>query len=214
MQLNQLRYIAVEGAIGSGKTSLARKLGEHLRAELVLERPNDNPFLERFYSDRARYALATQLNFLFQRADQVKPLTQSSLFTQQVVTDFLLEKDPIFARLNLSDDEFALYTKIYDFLRPQSPTPDLLIVLQASTDTLLSRVERRGIVYERSIDAHYLARLADAYVRHFHHYDRAPVLFVNTEGLNFVDSALHLALLIEKIEAMRGEREFFSMTAA
>jgi deoxyguanosine kinase len=214
MQLNQLRYIAVEGAIGSGKTSLARKLGEHLRAELVLERPNDNPFLERFYSDRARYALATQLNFLFQRADQVKPLAQSALFTQQVVADFLLEKDPIFARLNLTDDEFALYTKIYDFLRPQSPTPDLLIVLQASADTLLSRVERRGIVYERGIDAPYLARLTDAYVRHFHHYDRAPVLFVNTEGLNFVDSAAHLALLVEKIEAMRGEREFFSMTSA
>jgi deoxyguanosine kinase len=214
MQLNQLRYIAVEGAIGSGKTSLARKLGAHLRAELVLERPNENPFLERFYSDRARYALATQLNFLFQRADQVKPLAQSALFTQQVVADFLLEKDPIFARLNLTDDEFALYTKIYDFLQPQSPPPDLLIVLQASADTLLSRVERRGIVYERAIDASYLARLADAYVRHFHHYDRAPVLFVNTEGLNFVDSPQHLALLIEKIEAMRGEREFFSMTSA
>ncbi len=214
MQLNRLRHIAVEGAIGSGKTSLARKLGERLRAELVLERPNDNPFLERFYSDRARYALATQLNFLFQRADEVKPLAQSTLFTQQVVTDFLLEKDPIFARLNLTDDEFALYTKIYDFLQPQSPPPDLLIVLQASTDTLMSRVERRGIVYERAIDATYIARLADAYVQHFHHYDRAPVLFVNTEGLNFVDSPPHLELLIEKIEGMRGEREFFSMTSA
>jgi deoxyguanosine kinase len=214
MQLSKLHHVAVEGAIGSGKTSLARKLGDRLRAELLLERPGDNPFLERFYTDRARYALATQLNFLFQRADQIKSLAQPGLFGQQVVTDFLLEKDPIFARLNLSDDEFALYSKIYDFLQPQSPPPDLLIVLQASAQTLLSRVERRGIVYERAIDEGYLSRLSDAYVRHFHHYDRAPVLFVNTEGLNFADSAQHLGLLVEKIEAMRSEREFFSMTPA
>jgi deoxyguanosine kinase len=214
MEIEKLRYIVVEGAIGSGKTSLARKLAEQLRADLVLEKPGENPFLEKFYSDRSRYALATQLNFLFQRADQVKPLAQHGLFTQQVVADFLLDKDPIFARLNLSDDELALYTKIYNFLQPQSPTPDLLIVLQASVDTLMSRVERRGIRYERSIDAGYLARLADAYVRHFHHYDRAPVLFVNTEGLNYVDDKTHLELLVAKIKEMRGSREFFAMTTS
>jgi deoxyguanosine kinase len=213
MQLSQLRYIAVEGAIGSGKTSLARKLAERMRAELVLERPNDNPFLERFYRDRARYALATQLNFLFQRADQVKPLAQPGLFTQQVVTDFLLDKDPIFARLNLSADELVLYTKIYDHLQPHSPVPDLLIVLQASVETLLSRVERRGIRYERAIDGDYLRRLSDAYVRHFHHYERAPTLFVNTEGLNFVDVPAHLELLVSHIEAMREPRAFLNVTA-
>ncbi len=213
MQLSELRYIAVEGAIGSGKTSLARKIAERLRADLVLEQPNANPFLERFYSDRTRYALATQLNFLFQRADQVKPLAQSTLFTQQVVTDFLLDKDPIFARLNLSDDELALYTKIYDHLQPQSPKPDLLIVLQASVDTLMARVERRGIRYERAIDAPYLARLSDTYVQYFHHYDKAPVLFVNTEGLNFVDTPQHLELLFAHIDAMRGTRAFFNVTA-
>ncbi|MGL4233960.1 MAG: deoxynucleoside kinase, partial [Casimicrobium sp.] len=212
MDIETLRYVVVEGAIGSGKTSLARKLGDRLRAELVLERPGDNPFLERFYSDRARYALATQLNFLFQRADQLKPLAQAGLFTQQTVSDFLLDKDPIFARLTLSDDEFALYTKIYEFLQPQAPAPDLLIVLQASVDTLLSRVERRGIRYERTIDAPYLARLSDAYVQHFHHYDKAPVLFVNTEGLNFVDEPTHLDLLLAKVAEMRGTRAFFGIT--
>jgi deoxyguanosine kinase len=212
MQLSELRYVVVEGAIGSGKTSLARKLAERMRAELVLEKPNENPFLERFYSDRARYALATQLNFLFQRADQLKAIAQPGLFSQAVVADFLLDKDPIFAQLNLSEDELALYTKIYDHLQPQSPVPDLLIVLQASAETLLSRVERRGIRYERSIDSHYLRRLSEGYARHFHHYERAPVLFVGTEGLNFVDDATHLELLLAKIEAMRGSREFFAMT--
>ncbi len=214
MQLNELRYVAIEGPIGCGKTSLARKIAQRLRGELALERPGDNPFLERFYSDRARYALATQLNFLFQRADQVKPLAQSALFTQTVVADFLLDKDPIFARLNLSDEEFSLYTKIYEHLQPQSPAPDLLIVLQASVDTLLSRVERRGIRYERTIDASYLSRLSEAYVAHFHLYERAPILFVNTDGLNFVDEPTHLDLLLGKICEMRGARAFFSMTAA
>jgi deoxyguanosine kinase len=212
MQLNALRFIVVEGAIGSGKTSLARKLGDRLQAELVLEKPNENPFLERFYSDRARYALATQLNFLFQRADQLKSLAQPGLFTQRVIADFLLDKDPIFAGLNLSEDELSLYRKIYGHLQPLSPTPDLLIVLQASVDTLLSRVERRGIRYERAIDASYLARLSDAYVRHFYHYDRAPVLFVNTEGLNFVDEPKDLDLLLAHIESMHGPRAFFSVT--
>ncbi|MGL5004205.1 MAG: deoxynucleoside kinase, partial [Casimicrobium sp.] len=112
----------------------------------------------------------------------------------------------------LSDDEFALYTKIYEFLQPQAPTPDLLIVLQASVDTLLSRVERRGIRYERTIDAPYLARLSDPYVQHFHHYDKAPVLFVNTEGLNFVDEPTHLDLLLAKVAEMRGTRAFFGIT--
>lgn len=214
MDLNELRYIAVEGAIGSGKTSLARKLGDHLRAENIFERAGDNPFLERFYGDRERYALATQLNFLFQRVDQLRPLAQQGLFTPKIVSDFLLDKDPIFARLTLSDDEYALYSKIYEFLSPAAPTPDLVIVLQASTDALLARIERRGIRYERSIDRDYLRRLADAYVQHFHHYDRAPILFVNTEDLNFVDEPDHLRLLFEKISAMRSRREFFSMTSA
>lgn len=211
MQLESLKFIAVEGAIGSGKTSLARKLAERLRADLLLERPSDNPFLERFYADRDRHALATQLTFLFQRADQMRSLAQRPLFQQPTVSDYLLDKDPIFARLTLSDEEYALYSKIYDHLAPTSPAPDLLIVLQASVHTLLSRIERRGLRYERTIDATYLNALAESYVQHFHHYERAPVLFVNTEGLNFVDNASHLDLLLEKIAQMRGSREFFSL---
>lgn len=211
MQLESLKFIAVEGAIGSGKTSVARKLAERLRADLLLERPSDNPFLERFYAERDRHALATQLTFLFQRADQMRSLAQRPLFQQPTVSDYLLDKDPIFARLTLSDEEYALYSKIYDHLAPTSPAPDLLIVLQASVHTLLSRIERRGLRYERTIEANYLNALAESYVQHFHHYERAPVLFVNTEGLNFVDNASHLDLLLEKIAQMRGSREFFSL---
>jgi deoxyguanosine kinase len=211
-QLRQLHYVVVEGAIGSGKTSLARKLSEKLQAELMLEAPSENPFIERFYADPARYALATQINFLFQRADQLKALAQPGLFSQRVVADFLLDKDPLFARLTLADDEFLLYDKLYSFLKPQAPAPDLVIVLQASVDTLLSRVQKRGIRYERTIDANYLARLSDAYTKHFHSYDNAPVLFVNTEGLNFVDDASHMDLLLDRVRTMKGRREFFNLS--
>jgi deoxyguanosine kinase len=210
MDLTELRYLVIEGAIGSGKTSLARKLAEKLHAELMLEAPNENPFIERFYADPARYALATQINFLFQRADQLKALAQPGLFSQRIVADFLLDKDPLFARLTLGGDEYSLYDKLYAFLKPQAPSPDLVIVLQASVDTLLTRVQKRGIRYERSIEADYLARLSDAYTKHFHNYDDAPVLFVNTEGLNFVDQPEHLDLLLERMRAMKGLRESFN----
>jgi deoxyadenosine/deoxycytidine kinase len=213
MELGALRYVVVEGAIGAGKTSLARKLGLALSAELLLEAPGDNAFLERFYAEPARYALATQLNFLFQRADQVRHLSQLNLFSRTVVADFLLEKDPLFAALNLSADELTLYQKIYAHLQPQAPRPDLVLVLQASLDTLLGRVRRRGIRYEQQMTPEYLAQLSDAYTRFFHHYDVAPVLFVNTEGLNFVDEPTHLKLLVQRIGQMRSTREFFNVEA-
>ena len=213
MELSELRYIVVEGAIGVGKTSLARKLALKLGRDLLLEAPADNPFLERFYAEPERFALATQLNFLFQRADQVKTLSQMSLFSRGVVADFLLEKDPLFAALTLSSDELTLYHKLYSHLQPQSPKPDLVIALQAPTDVLVQRVAHRGIRFEQQMRPSYLARLSDAYTRFFHDYDAAPVLFVNTEGLNFVDSASDVELLLARVAAMRGEREFFNVAS-
>ena len=213
MELSALRYIVVEGAIGVGKTSLARKLALKLGRDLLLEAPADNPFLERFYAEPERFALATQLNFLFQRADQVKTLSQMSLFSRGVVADFLLEKDPLFAALTLSSDELTLYHKLYSHLQPQSPKPDLVIALQAPTDVLVQRVAHRGIRFEQQMDPSYLARLADAYTRFFHNYDEAPVLFVNTEGLNFVNSPSDVELLLARVVGMRGEREFFNVAS-
>lgn len=204
------RYIVVEGPIGSGKTTLARRLAAHLGAATLLEDPDVNPFLPGFYTDPARHALPVQLFFLFQRANQVRELAQSDLFREATVADFMLEKDPLFARMNLNDDELALYRQIYDHLKPQAPQPDLVIYLQAGTETLIERVRKRATRYERSIPEDYLLRLADTYARFFLHYDGAPVLTVNSDNLNFVDSPQDFDLLLRRIGAMRGPRGFFS----
>lgn len=211
MDLSKCRYIVVEGPIGAGKTTLARSIAQHLHADALLELPEDNPFLARFYEDMARYALAAQLNFLFQRVDQLRGLAQLDLFARPTVADFLFDKDPLFARLTLSDDELALYEKIYMHLKPQTPTPDLVVYLQAPVATLVERVHRRGVDFERQMPANYLARLADAYARFFYGYDEAPLLIVNSERLNFVDNAEHLELLLARIDRMRSQREFFNL---
>lgn len=211
--LEKYRYIAVEGPIGAGKTSLARRIADHLRADLLLENAAENPFLPRFYQDPKRHALATQLFFLFQRSGQVQDLQQSDLFRHNTVADFLLDKDLLFARLNLDDDEFRLYQKIYNELQPKAPVPDLVIYLQARPAVLQARVLGRGIDYERNISADYLQRLADSYTRYFYNYDAAPVFTVNCEHLNFVQSDTDFELLMRQIQAMRGKREFFNRAA-
>jgi deoxyadenosine/deoxycytidine kinase len=159
----------------------------------------------------ARFALPTQLTFLFQRADQLSGVGQLDMFRRATVADFLLDKDPLFARLNLTDAEYALYEKVYAHVKPQTPVPDLVVYLQAPVETLVQRVHRRGVQYERTIPEHYLARLADAYSRYFYRYEEAPLLIVNSERLNFVDSADHLGLLLARIASMRGRREFFNL---
>ena len=211
MDLDKQRYIVVEGPIGAGKTSLARELAVRLSADELLEQPADNPFLARFYDDMPRFALPTQLTFLFQRVDQLRGLAQLDLFRRPTVADFLLDKDPLFARINLSDEEYRLYDTVYAHLKPQTPTPDLVIYLQAPVDTLVERVHRRGVAFEQSIPAEYLARLADAYTRYFYQYAEAPLLIVNSERLNFVDQREHVDLLLERIGHMRGQREFFNL---
>ena len=208
--LTAARHIVVEGPIGVGKTSLARRLGAHLDAHLHLEQPELNPFLSRFYQDQQRYALQTQLFFLCQRIDKLRELSQADLLTRPVIADFLLEKDSLFALLTLSEDDYGLYRQICEHVAPQAAPPDLVIYLQDKPETLIARVRRRGIDMERSIGDAYLTRLAESYMHFFHNYNAAPVMVVNSENINFVDSDDDFQLLVKRIEAMRGHREYFN----
>jgi deoxyadenosine/deoxycytidine kinase len=204
------RHVVVEGPIGCGKTSLATRLAERLGASTILEDPKANPFLPQFYRDMRRYALATQLFFLFQRVQQLEGLRQRELFEKPVVVDFALAKDPLFARLTLDDAEYQLYNRIFEHVKPQAPGPDLVIYLQASIDTLQQRVRKRGNPIEGNIDEDYLRRLSEAYTTYFHAYSDSALLIVNSERLNFVENDEHLDLLIARINEMRGGREFFN----
>lgn len=208
--LSRFRQIAVEGPIGVGKSSLARRLAEHLGAELLLEQPEENPFLGRFYADPAGYAFQTQLFFLFQRVKQMQRAAQPGMFEHGVVADFLFAKDALFARLNLSDEEFAIYRQMYAQVAPRVGEPDLVIWLQASPETLIGRIRRRGIGAEQGIAADYLQRLCDAYVAYFHGYDGAPVLAIGTEHFNPIERDADFARLLARLDTFRGPREFFN----
>lgn len=211
MSLDKYKYIVVEGPIGVGKTTLAHRLADMLRAQTLLERPQENPFLERFYRNTKHYALPTQMFFLFQRMNQLRDLAQSDLFNTRIVSDFLLDKDPLFARLTLDDDELNLYQQLYDHLKPQAAVPDLVIYLQAQPETLVERVKKRGVPMETGISEIYLYRLCESYSRFFYHYGAAPLLIVNTEHLNPIERDEDFSLLINRISAMRGKREFFNL---
>jgi deoxyadenosine/deoxycytidine kinase len=204
------RYIVVEGPIGCGKTSLANRLAQRMGATTMLEDAASNPFLAQFYRDMRRYALPTQLFFLFQRVSQIESLKQPDLFAKPTIADFTLAKDPLFARMTLDDAEYQLYRKIYEHVKPQAPAPDLVIYLQASVETLVARVRKRGNAVERGIDEDYLRRVSEAYTTYFYNYADSPLLIVNSDRLNFVAVPEHLDLLIERVDAMRGGREFFN----
>ena len=206
-------YIAVEGPIGVGKTTLAKRLAASFNYQTILESAEDNPFLERFYQNRKQAALATQLFFLFQRSQKIHDLRQTDIFEPVRVADFLIEKDPLFARVNLDRDEFELYRKVYDQLTIDAPRPDLVIYLQAAPDVLLARIESRGIAAERQINRDYLERLNEVYSEFFLYYDEAPLLIVNTSELNLAESTRDYENLLQYILGIRSGRHFFNPAA-
>ena len=204
------RYVAVEGPIGAGKTTLATRLAETFKYPLLLEPASDNPFLDRFYREGRKHALPMQLFFLLHRADQIAKLAGPDLLGPTVISDFLIEKDRLFAELTLDKNELALYEQIYKNLMLDPPAPDLVIYLQAPISVLLERIRERGIASEQHIDSDYLITLSDAYTDFFHFYDQAPLLIVNAEEADFSHNDSHFAALLEQVIQMNGVRQYFN----
>ncbi len=204
------RFVVVEGPIGVGKTTLARRLGESFHYPTLMEPAAENPFLERFYRERGRHALPTQLFFLLHRARQIAELAEGDLFHPVLIADFLIQKDRLFAEITLDANELQLYEQIYRTLAINTPTPDLVVYLQAPADVLMERVRRRGIPAEQHISHDYLTTLIDAYTRFFHFYDDSPLLIVNAAEIDVVNNETHYEQLVSRILNMSGVRQYFN----
>ncbi|MEW8205715.1 MAG: deoxynucleoside kinase [Candidatus Thiodiazotropha taylori] len=206
------RFLVVEGPIGVGKTSLVRRLANHFQSEMLLEGAEENPFLQRFYENPREAALPAQLFFLFQRSRQWNGLVQDDLFRQQLIADFMLEKDRLFAQINLDQDELALYEQVYQQLTLQAPPPDLVVYLQAPVETLMKRIRKRARPQEKTIEADYLKKLCDAYTDFFYYYDRSPLLIINAAEINPLERQRDFDLLIEHISSEGPDRRYLNPT--
>jgi len=204
------RYIVVEGPIGVGKTTLAKRLAASLGGEALLEAPEENPFLPRFYEDPRTTALATQLFFLLQRVRQLEHIRQSDMFAPVRIGDFMIEKDRLFAELTLNPDELALYRRVHERVVRETAAPDLVIYLQAPVDVLLRRIEARGISYEDWMDPRYLDRVASAYTRFFHYYEDAPLVIVNAAEIDFAHGNDDYDLLFDMLRSISKGRHYLN----
>ncbi|MDG1024631.1 MAG: deoxynucleoside kinase [Gammaproteobacteria bacterium] len=204
------RYIAVEGPIGVGKTTLTKRLADTFNYELLLEKSEDNPFLDRFYQNPKQHALSTQLFFLFQRAQQIQDLRQNDMFEPVRVADFLIDKDQLFAQQNLEPDEFELYLNVYRHLTIDAPVPDLVIYLQAPTEVLLGRIQKRGVDAEQLIERSYLENLNEAYAEFFHYYNSSPLLIVNSADIDLVNNEDDYVQLVKRVVSPGAGTQYFN----
>lgn len=212
LKTEQPEFIVVEGPIGVGKTTLARRLAESFGSDLLLEGAEENPFLERFYQDPRSVALQTQLFFLFQRAQQLKALRQGDMFQPVRVADYIMEKDRLFAELTLDKEEFKLYEQVYTHVTLDAPQPDLVVYLQAPVEVLRRRISERGRNYERNMDLDYLQRLSESYMQFFHNYSEAPLLIVNATEIDFAHNQQDYEMLLEQVRKIRSGRHYFNPT--
>lgn len=210
MNVNHLKYIVIDGPIGVGKTTLAKKLATSFGSDLILEEPEDNPFLEKFYNNPKGTAFQTQLFFLFQRAKQLQGFNQDDMFQPVRVADYLIEKDRLFAELTLDSDEYKLYMQVYEHVTVNMPVPDLVIYLQAPVSVLQKRIAHRGRHYEKTINSTYLSKLGEGYARFFHDYTDSPLLIVNVEDINFVDNEADYMQLLAQISKPQHGRQYFN----
>ena len=204
------RFIAVEGAIGAGKTSLVNLLEQQYGARVILEENDSNPFIAKFYEDQETYSFQTQIYFLLSRYNQYMELAQRDLFNSVVVIDYLFQRDKIFAQLNLEDHEYRLYEQIYNLISSKAPKPDLVIFLQASTEVLLERVSKRGREYESFMDTNYLDSVNKAFNNFFFYYSDTPLLVINTNEIDFVEKKCDLEELINKVNSHKIGREYYN----